>query len=149
MAKKDLKTLQKEEALKRLQLLKLHPNVVKDFENGKIYYSMRQNKIFDGILYWVDGDQKIFDAIKTFEKQTGAFVYHAQLTRFEFGLCLTMLFVSKYKQDWKYDIQDIENKDENGVMSVYAYAYNMDVPEFSDLGLVGIKRKNGGIARVY
>lgn len=149
MAKKDLKTLQKEEALKRLQLLKLHPNVVKDFEEGKINYSLRQNSIFDGILYWTDNDQKIANAIASFEQRTGSLVYHAQLTRFEFGLCLTMLYVSKHKHEWKYDLQDIKMEDSDGIMGVYAYAYNLDMPEFSDLGLVGIKRINGGITRVW
>ena len=146
---KDLRTMQKEEAVRRLTALKLHRNVVKDFENGKVNYSVRHNNIFDGILYWVDDDKKIADAIKKFEKERDMLVYHAQLTQFTFGTCLTMLYVSKYIDEWEMDYNDILNEDENGVMCVYAYAYNLTDPDLSDLGRVGIVRKNGGISRVW
>lgn len=54
----ELRQLQKAEAIKRLELLKLLPNVITDFKNtDTVYYSERQNKIFDGILYWISNNE--------------------------------------------------------------------------------------------
>lgn len=144
-----LKLFQKEEAIKRLELLKLHPNVLNEFKKkGTVYYSERQNKIFDGILYWVSNEKEYEQVIKEFEKTRHALVYHAQLTRFNFGLCLSLLFISQYPEEWEQDREDLM-PDSNGIMYPYAYAYNLDIPDYSDLGKIGIVRKNGGISRVY
>lgn len=146
---KNLKELQKQEAIKRLKLLKLLPEVIKDFEkNNRVYYSERQNKIFDGILYEVNQNPEFKRIIKEFEEKKNAIVYHAQLTRFEFGLCLSLLFVSEDEEEWEFEIEEL-TPDENKIMYPIAYCINLDNPDFSEYGTIGIKSLNGGISRVY
>lgn len=144
-----LKILQRAEAVKRLELLKLLPNVLKDFKaDGTVYYSERFSNAFDGILFWISNTPEYGQAVKEFEETRHAIVYHAQLTHFSFGLCLSMLFVSQYPEEWEQDRQDLK-PDSKGIMYPYAYAYNLDIPDFSDIGRIGIVKKNGGISRVY
>ena len=144
-----LRQLQKEEAMKRLELLKLFPNVITDFEKyERVYYSERQNKIFDGILYWISNNKDYERLVEEFEKEYNALVYHAQLVRLDFGLCLSMLFVSQYQDEWEMERNDLINS-HNGIMYPYAYVANLSEPEFSEIGRIGIIRKNGGISRVY
>lgn len=145
----ELRQLQKAEAIKRLELLKLLPNVITDFKNNDtVYYSERQNKIFDGILYWISNDEDYERLVKEFEENYDALVYHAQLTRFSYGLCLSMLFVSKYQEEWEMERDAIANL-YDGVIDTYAYVANLNEPDFSEIGRIGIVRKNGGISRVY
>ena len=145
----ELRQLQKAEAIKRLELLKLLPNVITDFKNNDtVYYSERQNKIFDGILYWISNNEDYERLVKEFEENYDALVYHAQLTRFSYGLCLSMLFVSKYQEEWEIEREAITNP-YDGVIDTYAYVANLNEPDFSEIGRIGIVRKNGGISRVY
>lgn len=145
----ELRQLQKAEAIKRLELLKLLPNVITDFKNNDtVYYSERQNKIFDGILYWISNNEDYERLVKEFEENYDALVYHAQLTRFSYGLCLSMLFVSKYQEEWEMEREAITNP-YDGAIDTYAYVANLNEPDFSEIGRIGIIRKNGGISRVY
>ena len=145
----ELRQLQNAEAIKRLELLKLLPNVITDFKNNDtVYYSERQNKIFDGILYWISNNEDYERLVKEFEENYDALVYHAQLTRFSYGLCLSMLFVSKYQEEWEMEREAITNP-YDGVIDTYAYVANLNEPDFSEIGRIGIIRKNGGISRVY
>lgn len=145
----ELRQLQKAEAIKRLELLKLLPNVITDFKNtDTVYYSERQNKIFDGILYWISNNEDYERLVKEFEENYDALVYHAQLTRFSYGLCLSMLFVSKYQEEWEMERDAITNP-YDGVIDTYAYVANLNEPDFSEIGRIGIVRKNGGISRIY
>lgn len=145
----ELRQLQKAEAIKRLELLKLLPNVITDFKNNDtVYYSERQNKIFDGILYWISNNEDYERLVKEFEENYDALVYHAQLTIFSYGLCLSMLFVSKYQEEWEMEREAITNP-YDGVVDTYAYVANLNEPDFSEIGRIGIIRKNGGISRVY
>lgn len=145
----ELRQLQKAEAIKRLELLKLLPNVITDFKNNDtVYYSERQNKIFDGILYWISNNEDYERLVKEFEENYDALVYHAQLTRFSYGLCLSMLFVSKYQEEWEMEREAITNP-YDGVIDTYAYVANLNEPDFSEIGRIGIIRKNDGISRVY
>ena len=145
----ELRQLQKAEAIKRLELLKLLPNVITDFKNNDtVYYSERQNKIFDGILYWISNNEDYERLVKEFEENYDALVYHAQLTRFSYGLCISMLFVSKYQEEREMERDAIANP-YDGVIDTYAYVANLNEPDFSEIGRIGIVRKNGGISRVY
>lgn len=137
---------QKQEALKRMKLLKLHNNVINEFKKEDVvYYSERQNRIFDGILYWVSNKPEFVEIIKEFETEYNALVYHAQLTRTTFGDCLTLLYVSQYDEEWQMDLDALKEQE----IHTCAYVVNLDEPDFSEFGYVGLIRKNGGISRVY
>ena len=65
-----LKGLQKEEAIKRMKKLELHPNVINEFiTEGKINKSE-----ISGILYWLNDEEEKF--VKEFEEKYNGVVYH-------------------------------------------------------------------------
>lgn len=137
-----LKEKQKAEALKRMRMLNLMSNVIKDFEKkNKVYYSERQNNIFNAILYWVDNKKEYVDLVNEFEKKHNALVYHCQLTHMEFGDCLSLLYVSQNEEEWEQDTNDIREG--------YAFAYvaNLDCPQDSEFGTIGIRPSQGGVLR--
>lgn len=134
---------QKQEALVRIKMLGLHPNVAKELEKDIKYYSERQSKLFDGILYWIINNEKFVNAVKEFEEKTNNYVYHAQLTHFEFGDCLALMYVSNNEKEWKREREELAEG------NVYCYVVNLDEPNFSEYGYVGIKPKNGGVTRIY
>ena len=146
---KILKSLQKYEALQRMETLKLHKNVIREFKEQNILnYSERQNAVFDGILYHLHNDKHYVELVRRFELNHNALVYHAQLCRTEFGLCLTLLYVSREIEEWELERSDLES-DNNGVMNVCARVENLTDPYLSETGFVGLVRKNGGVSRVY
>lgn len=131
----------KAEAVKRMKALRIMPNVIRDFENGTLNYSERQNAFFDGILYWIDNVPEFRKAVDDYQKRTGSLVYHAQLSHTTMGDMLSLLYVSRDEAQWARDMADIREG--------YAYCYvcNMDCPDFSEHGTIGIKPKNGGVTR--
>lgn len=139
----NLKQRQIEEAIKRLKLLKVSKNVLEEFkESQRLYYSERQNKFFDGILFWLDNNPEYVKVVKGFESHFGGLVYHAQLVHTQFGDLLSLLYVSKHEEEWKEDLEIIEEG------YVIAYVYNLDYTE-GEFGSIGVEPKNGGIGRTW
>lgn len=132
----------KKEALKRMSMLKLLDNVIKDFDkDGKLYYSERMSVVFDGILYWVDNNKDFSKYVKDFEKESGYLVYHCQLTHTSIGDMFAMLFVSNNKADWAIEDEELEEG------YTYANVINLDDDSLSEMGSIGVKPMNGGITR--
>ena len=137
-----LKEKQKAEALQRMRMLQLMPQVIKDFEkNNKVYYSERQNAFFNAILYWLDNDERYVKIINEFEKKHNCLVYHCQLTHMEFGDLLSLLYVSENEEEWEQDKQDLREG--------YAFSYvaNIGCECYNDFGTIGIRPSQGGILR--
>ena len=136
------KEKQKQEALKRMKILKLMPEVIKDFkDNDRIYYSERQNKFFNAVLYWLDNNQEYVEIVKEFEQKHNVVVYHCQLTHLEFGDCLSLLYVSEDENEWPME------KEELAQGYAYCYVRNLDCEYDSDWGSIGIKPSMGGVVR--
>lgn len=132
----NMKERQAAEALKRMALLNLHPNAVKEFkEEGRLNYS------FNAMLYWTSKSHK--KVIHEFEEKYEAVVYHVILNHTEFGVLLTLLFVSKYEEEWERDCNDLGNGE------VMAYVCNMTDPDMSEFGYVGVKPLMGGVVRTF
>lgn len=131
----------KQEAIKRMKQLKLMADVVNDFEkNGRVYYSERQNKFFNAVLYWLDNQKEWEEKVKKFEEEHNCLVYHCQLTHLEFGDVLSLLFVSSNEKEWPLDMEDLKNN--------YAFAYCLDLSgPFSEFGTIGLKPSMGGVVR--
>ncbi len=90
----------KEECLNRMNILKLSKKCINAFKSGKVWESESI-----GALYEVN--QKEQAIIDNFEKEHGYKVYHMIHNIFEFGECYSMLFVSKDKEEWERDKEDI------------------------------------------
>lgn len=140
----ELKTKQKQEALKRMRMLQIMPQVIKDFEkNNRVYYSERLNSMFPATLYWLDNHKEYVDLVNEFEKEHNALVYHAQLTHTNFGDLLSLFYVSKDEEYWSLDRKDIING------QVYSRVLNIQDDFLSDFGTIGIKSAMGGVVRTW
>ena len=141
----NLRELQKQEAIKRLEILEklynLHPNVLKEFkQDGTVYYSEHINNLQSGILYWLNSQPKYVDAVKDVESKYNVYVYHCILNHTQDGDWLTMLYVATDVDMWKYDRDDLVS----GNMMAYVETFD-DIN--SEFGYVQIKGINGGIDR--
>lgn len=96
---------------------------------------------YGGILYWLDEKKQNF--VKAFEERTGALVYHMIESHTGFGVLLTMLYVTKYEEEWERDQRQMV---EDGY--ICAYVENLTDPLFSEIGGVMVKPMNGGVIRV-
>ena len=142
MEKNELKEKQIKEALLRMKLLRFDSSVVNLFKKEqKLFYSERQSKIFNAVLYWLDNKPEYVELVKKFEDQTHYLVYHCQLTHFEFGDCLTLLFVTDNEEEWVRERMDLNSG------CIFSYVINLDDSENSEFGTVGIKPSMGGVLR--
>lgn len=139
----NLKEMQKQEAVRRMKTLKLSSSVIKDFEKEDVvYYSERQNRVFDGILYWISNEDNFVKIVSDFEKEFNALVYHAQLSHTEFGDLLALLYVSSHQSEWESDLYDLMTGE------AIAYVVNVEYNE-GELGSIGVAPCNGGISRTW
>ena len=133
----------KTEALERLKLLKLMPDVKKAFKtNETVYYSERLNAQFPAVLYWLSNKPEYMKLKEDFEKKYDCMVYHAILTHFEFGWCLDWLYVSNDDTNWESDKDDIADR------YVFVYSNNLDDPNCDDFGTIAVSPAMGGLKRV-
>lgn len=130
-----MKDAQRKEALERMTMLHMSRQCINAFKDGKVWESEGY-----GALYEVNEKEQSY--IDAFEKEHNATVYHMIHNMTEFGELYTMLYVSKHKSEWQSDRYDIEDG--------YALAYvkNIDAPECSEFGSVGIRPNIGGLVRV-
>ena len=125
----------KEEAIKRLKALKVHPKVLKDFEEeGKLNKSE-----LCGILFWLDDSEK--KMVFEFEEEHDAVVYYVIHQYTNIGELYSLLYVSFDDEEWKLDMADLE------AGRALAYVINKTAPDCSEFGSIGIKLGIGGSIR--
>jgi len=127
----------KQEAIKRLKMLKVINNVISDFEQeDKLNVSE-----FGGILFWLD-DEVVKKKISELEEKYGVVVYHVILSQTEFGTMYSFLYVSEEMEYWAEDREELEREG-----YTYAYVFNKTYPEFSEGGGIIVEPMNGGLRR--
>lgn len=131
----------KQEALKRLHMLNLHPNVLRDFKQGTLNRSDRGKfgPLTIGALFWLSDKEQ--EKVKEIEEEYGITVYHMTHERMEFGELYDLLYVSSHKDEWERDRQDLKD----GYPCVYVL--NMEDPFCSEFGSIGIRSVGGGLIR--
>lgn len=126
----------KQEALVRMNILKLYPNVSHDFViEDKLNFSAYGR----GILYWLTDEMR--ELVKDFEETYGFLVYHIIDDNTVVGRLITLLYISTEKEEWPTDQQDLRDG------CPMAYVINRDCDAFSEFGTVGVKPINGGVVR--
>lgn len=80
--------------------------------------------------------------VQKFEKEHGGLVYNLIFNITNFGVLLTLLYVSPYEEEWEQDRVDINER------TPLAYVYNMTVEELSEFGFVGVESVAGGLIRI-
>lgn len=130
-----MKAKQRTEALKRMEMVHLHENVIDDFKEINLLNQSEHG----GILYWVEGEME--KKIREWEEKTGNLVYHVIHDYTEFGELLSLLYVSTYEDEWETDREDIQDG--------YALAYVMNLTDdwCSEYGSIGIRPQWGGVVR--
>lgn len=127
--------MKKAEALERMKMLKLHSNVINEFQN--------QDKVnlseYGGFLYWLNDDQK--KRVAEFEKKYDALVYHVIRSITEFGELLSYLYVSDSEEEWEMDREDLTNG------TALVYVENLNDKWCSEFGSIGIQPSLGGLLR--
>lgn len=113
----------KNEAIARMKMLKIYGNAIRDFRKKDRVLNKSEGY---GALYWLNDEEK--EAVKDFEERTGNMVYTCILNHYEFGECLTMLYVSKDPLDWKGERREVINREP------WVYVYNKTFDYESEIG---------------
>lgn len=130
-----LKRKQKEEAVKRMKKLSLHPIIIVEFINkGTIHKSEHI-----GFLSWLNDKEK--KIVKEFEKERNSVVYHIIKNHTEFGTLLTIFYVSPHTDEWSIDNEDIK------LNRQLCYVKNLDVDYYSEYGYICFQKNIGGLIR--
>ncbi len=124
------------EVEKRLKMLNMHPNVLKDFKRGVLNRS--ENPY--GILYWLTEEEQA--KVKEIEQKYNVVVYHVIHHFAEFGECYCMLYLDNNEIDFVNDDDMLKE----GI--VYAYVWNKNDDMCSEFGSIMIKAVNGGVVRI-
>ncbi len=125
----------KEEALKRLDLLKINRNVIQEFKEENI---LNKSEGILGSLYWLN--EKEEEMVEKYEKRWNVVVYHIILTNtINNGKIYDLLFISDEKQYW------LEERMRLKAGYVLSHTYS----QFSESGDILVENRNGGLVRVY
>lgn len=125
----------REEALWRMEKLKIHPIVIEEYKNGNLGVSDgdRVKKVPENIQKMIDEWEERFNN-KVYH------VIHGFLGWYEIYDCLS---ISPYEEDWDYER---EIMDTNWVM---AHGFNLTCPKYSESGSILVKSENGILKRIY
>lgn len=126
----------KEEAINRMEILRMSKQCIEAFKKGEIWESEGI-----GALYECNENEKAI--IEEFRRNNPeCCVYHMIHNIFEFGECYTILFVSCYDNEWERDREEMKK----GYM--FTYVKNIDDEWCSEFGTVVIKPNIGGLVRI-
>ena len=128
-----MKKSHKKEAILRMNKLGLSKAVIDDFAtNGIVYVSTEED--------CQPADENIADIIAEFERKTGYTAYHAIISDHNLPEMLSILYVTKYTEDYDIVRNDIDNQ------YVCACVYNL-IEDFAEIGYIGIGSKDGHVIR--
>ena len=138
MNKTTLKTLQKEEAVRRLKEIKYFEDHLKEFIKNDTIFRTEP----DGIEFFLtEEEQKI---VSDFENKYETLVFHIIIDYMEFGTIYSLLYVSKYENEWEDDLKLNQSTREFTTLS---YVQNISDPNCSEFGSIRIYNHLGGIIR--
>lgn len=131
----------KAEAIERMKLLDIFPQAIKDFEERDV---LNESEGDFGSLYWLDDDEK--KLVNEYEKRTGYLVYHVIHSLTNIGELYSLLYVSPFREDWKYEKAEMK---QDGLIYLTAYVHNKSMPDCSEAGSISARRVFGGLVRIY
>ena len=133
----------KEEAIKRLQILKVM-DVVPQYlqKEDKLYYSERINSAFPAILYWLDNQPDWVDRIRQLESKYNIFIYHVVNYHASYGNILDCLYIGDDEYTWEEERMELYD----GYTPIYAI--NLDIDEYSEFGYGQYCEKHGGVEKL-
>ncbi len=128
---------QKAEALKRMALMELPPDIIRAFEESGTVMACG-----DADGKFQPTDEKTLEKIKEIENQYGLLVYLSVNSELFYDSLSNLLFVGKYPEEWEMDHADLID----GYTLVYCI--NWTSPMCSEMGSIAVERTpSGGIIR--
>lgn len=127
----------KKEAIRRMKMLGLNDKIIEKFEKDNIITCSYQQTDFEPY-------------VKEFQdSHPSDLVYHVIESSTGFGRILNILFVSKYREDWDFELRMVNIKGTN-LKAYYpmVYARNITDDMLSDLGTIGVLNINGNLLRI-
>lgn len=134
------KAEQKEYAIKALEKLAPLKAYVNAFKKDTITMYER----FGG--YYIDdySEPALLQKIQEIESEYGGTIYAVTHELTEFGELYDLLYVSKYKEDAEFSIEEAGR----GTFYVFAYVWNKTDDMCSEFGTIGIQSALGGLKRI-
>lgn len=117
----------KAEAIRRMKMLGIFPETIKQFEAG---YVSRSEPPF-GAYYWVEGEE--LEALRKFEEEHDYLVYTVVRSYTSIGMMDSYLFVGDDVEEWELDRDDLKDG------YAFSYTVNHNAPDCSEFGTIGIK----------
>ena len=130
----------KAEAVRRMKLLGIFPETIRQFEKGNLV-SISMPPF--GAFFWARDDD--LARINEFEEKHDALVYMVVRTYYEeLGKLDSYLFVGDYAEEWGNDRQNLKDGE------AFVFVYNHDCDWCSEFGSIGIKRTiAAGLVRTW
>lgn len=131
----ELREKMRQESIARLKMLKLHQNVIYDFETED---KLNKSEGSMAGLYWLDEEEQ--EIVEKFENNYNVLVYHVIKTyTIELGEIYDLLYVDEYEEYWDEEKEEIKE----------GYVRSYTVSPFSESGRICVELKNGGLIRKY
>ena len=131
----------KAEAIERMKALNILPETIRQFEQDGLI-SVSESPV--GAFYHAEGEA--LERIRKFEEENNVLVYLVVRGYSDSYKMDNYIFVNDYRDEWEMDRQEISNPS-NGI---FAYAYNYDVPEYSEFGSIGVRGTvAAGLQRIW
>ena len=118
----------KAEALDRMKLLHLYPEIFRQFEKEDL---ISESIPPFGTCYWLNEAQR--ERVRELESKYNILVYHFIHSFTTIGEMESYLYVSNHPKEWEDDRADLKTG------TTDAYVYNCDEPLFSEFGYIGIR----------
>ena len=130
------KAMVADEAVGRMKILKIEPEVISDFLQGTLFKSEGY-----GSLSPLTDEEK--ELVHDFEKSNSCTVYHVIKNQVGNDTQYSLLFVSSTPDEWAQDKDDLKNR------TALAYVLNYTVRYLSEFGSIGVEPIGGGLARSW
>lgn len=124
-----------------MKKLSIFPETIRQFEeDGKVSISEPPM----GAFYWADGEY--LERIRRFEERHNALVYVVIRSYTTIGKMDCYLFVNDHVEEWERDRRSLEVPGDG----VFSYVYNLDAPDCSEFGDIGVaKTPAAGLRRTW
>ncbi len=129
----------KVEAIERMKLLGIFPETIKQFEQDG-YVSISEPPI--GAFFGAKADD--LQRIQDFEAEYNALVYLVIRSHTTIGKMDSYLYVGDHREEWRDDRDGLKSGE------VYCYVYNHDMPDYSEIEMIGISKTcAAGLCRTW
>lgn len=127
----------KSEALSRMITLRLHPEVMRKFQDEVLTCS----ELTESALFHRELTTQEMDYIAKFQEEHNCLVYYTIKSYTNIGTMFALLYISENEEEWAADMEDIQ------AGTPMAYVVNYDAEWCSEFGSIGVANTGGKLVR--